>query len=107
VSVAVLDHALAERRSLSYHDEIASRLVEDSQLLARARTRVRAWLEQRAVPEHYAHAWMTLLDRPLAELQRSLRDPGEVMTALRQVSPFAGALAPRERWRLWRAARTA
>ena len=107
MSVLINDHALAERRSIAYHDAIAMRLGDDPQLLARARERVREWLEHGAAPEFYARAWATLLDQPLAELQRSLREPGERMTALRQVSPFAGALAPRERWRLWRAARTA
>jgi hypothetical protein len=48
-----------------------------------------------------------VLARPLVELQAALREPGERMTALRQVSPFAGALPPRERWRIWRETRTA
>ena len=98
-----LDHGLAERRSLAYHDEISVRIAADPKLLARARSRVDAWLRSGAVDRFYAEAWRDLLACPEAEIQRMLHEDSERMRALRQVSPFAGALQPRDRWRIWRA----
>jgi hypothetical protein len=48
------------------------------------------------------NTWATLLNGPREELILVLCDPGEAARALRQVTPFAGAIPPRERWRLWR-----
>ena len=101
------DHRLAERRSLAYHAEIATRVAADCALLARARLRVEEWLRSGAVARFYAQAWYDVLAQTLPEIQRLLCDPGEHMSALRQVSPFAGALPPKDRWRLWRAERIA
>lgn len=103
---AAPDHALAERRSLAYHREIAARLRDDSVVLARARARVSDWLASGAVARFYAEAWCDLLARSEVEIERALCDDSESMRMLRQVTPFAGALPPRERWRIWRAARS-
>ena len=93
-------HRTAERRSLAYHQAITARLQSDPALVEQARVRVESW---RATDTHsrWVDAWVTLLDRPLAELCRALVDPGEQMTALRQMTPFAGVLNPRTRWALW------
>jgi len=96
-------HALAEARSLAYHRAIAERLTERPAILERARTRVREWLS--AHPGAYAaRAWSAILERPIPEIAALLTDPGERARELRQSTPFAGALDPRERWRLWREA---
>jgi hypothetical protein len=99
------DHELAEKRSLAYHGEIASRLSGDPDLLVRARSRVESWLSSAAVARFYAEQWRDLLGRPRAEIELALLDAGEPMRMLRQVSPFAGALPPRDRWRIWRTVR--
>ena len=67
-----------------------------------ARARVRAWLDDGSVGRSYAEAWRVLLDRPLEDLITALGDASERMHDLRQVSPFAGALDPRTRWRIHR-----
>jgi hypothetical protein len=103
----VSDHQLAERRSLAYHGEIATRLDADPALLSRARSRVESWLSSGAVARFYAEQWRDILARSRAEVQIALLDPSEPMRMLRQVSPFAGALAPRDRWRIGRSVRAA
>ena len=100
-------HHLAEETSLALHGAVAERLAQDPALVARARERVRCWLAEGAVARPYAEGWRDLLDGPLDGLCAFLEDDGERARAFRQVSPFAGVLDPRERWRIWRAVRRA
>lgn len=93
-------HRTAERRSLAYHQTIAERLPNDTTLIERARARVESWRGTETHPR-WVEAWLALLDRPVTDLCRALVDPSEDMTALRQMTPFAGALDPRTRWALW------
>jgi hypothetical protein len=46
-----------------------------------------------------------LLELPLPQLSAQLVDPSQRARDLRQATPFAGALDPRERWRLWKEVR--
>jgi hypothetical protein len=102
-------HHLAEERSLEYHRLVAQRLEREPALLATARQRVAAWITDSvsdgAPHPHYAHAWSALLASPLPIIQARLVDAGPEACALRQVTPFAGAISPRERWKLWRQVR--
>lgn len=100
-------HRLAEETSIRLHAEVAKRLREDPSVLARAKERVRGWLSSGDVAEPYARAWAEALEGPIDDLCRLLVDEAESARALRQVTPFAGALAPQERWRIWRAVRAA
>ncbi|MBI4864694.1 MAG: hypothetical protein HY815_31230 [Candidatus Riflebacteria bacterium] len=95
-------HRLAEERSLAYHRAVVLRLPADPGLLARARSRVEQWLKLGGRSAEYARRWREILDRPLADILAVLTDEGEEAKALRQATPFAGAIDPRERWRLWR-----
>ncbi|HEY3820867.1 MAG TPA: hypothetical protein VGL81_27070 [Polyangiaceae bacterium] len=98
--MAVVDpHRLAELRSLAYHRAVAERLGEP-RVLESARARVRSWLEHGDMA-HYAREWQRLLDGPVEELREALQADEERSRALRQASPFAGAVDPRERWRIW------
>jgi hypothetical protein len=97
------DHATVERRSLRYHREIARRLDGDPAIVRRARERVNSWLQSGSVAAHYALGWRELLSLPASELRAFLESTSERAVAFRQVSPFAGALTPQERWRLWAA----
>jgi len=65
-----------------------------------ARARVRRWLDDRTVARPYVEAWRALLERPQEELMAALSESSEHMHDLRQVSPFAGVLDPRARWRI-------
>ncbi|CAN5920709.1 hypothetical protein BH11MYX3_BH11MYX3_40970 [soil metagenome] len=97
-------HRTAERRSLAYHRAIALRLTEDAGLIERARARVRSW-RQPEIHVRWIEAWSALLDRPIADVCRMLVDDSEQMTALRQMTPFAGILDARARWSVWRTVR--
>jgi hypothetical protein len=71
-------------------------------LLEAARGRVRAWFDAPEDQPAEAQAWAAVLSRDTAEIARVLIEDTEVGRALRQSTPFAGALSPRERWRVWR-----
>jgi hypothetical protein len=94
-------HRLAEERSLAAHRVIAERMRTDPGILEAARRRVADWIAGGQVAAVYAQAWDRLLHGPLDDLVALLCDPGEHARALRQMTPFAGAISPRERWRIW------
>ena len=87
------------------HRAIADKARHDPGVLARARERVEGWLRDGSVHRRYAEPWRRLLSSQPDEILKCLVDPGEAMRALRQCSPFAGALDPRERWRILRQVR--
>ena len=98
-------HRIAEERSLALHREIAARLRADPGLIEVARAQVAAQLLAGRSP-WYAAAWRELLAGPLEEVIAALLDPGQEARALRQATPFAGIVGPRERWRIWREVRS-
>ncbi len=100
-------HRLIEERSLWLHRAVADKARRDPGILSRARKRVEVWLADGTVHPRYAEAWRSLLSSERDEILKRLVDRGETMRALRQCSPFAGALAPKERWRILRQAREA
>lgn len=99
-------HELAEERSLAYHRAVARRLESEPEILDRARRRVDAWIHEGGRAVAHAQRWREILDRRVAEIAAVLTDEGEEARALRQSTPFAGVLEPRERWRLWREVRS-
>jgi hypothetical protein len=86
---------------LRYHEAIAQRVATDPTILPRARARTQRWLELGTAPAHYARGWQEILSRSPREICAFLVDGSEHARAFRQVSPFAGVLSARERWRLW------
>jgi hypothetical protein len=70
-------HRLAEERSVAYHRVIAERLQRQPEILAGDISSIVSFLTERS----------------------------ELADELRQSSPFAGALEPRERWKIWRETR--
>jgi hypothetical protein len=97
-------HRLAEQRSLAYHRAVAARIVREPALIERARAKLAAWLAEGRSP-FYAHAWEQILSAPAESISRFLVSDTEEARALRQATPFAGALEPRERWRIWKEVR--
>jgi hypothetical protein len=100
-------HELAEARSLALHRLVAERLIENPAHLDGARARVESWIADGSVHPMYAHRWREILARPLDEVVGVITDSGEEARALRQVSPFAGIVDARTRWRVWRSVREA
>jgi len=98
-------HRLAEERSLALHRVVLARIEGgDPSVLERARTNVRSMLAEGRAP-HYARAWERLLDGPASRLREVLVADTEEARALRQATPFAGVVGPRERWEIWRRVR--
>lgn len=100
-------HRRIEDRSLHLHRAVAEKLRLDPRLLQMARRRVDDWCRDGSVHPRYAEAWRRLLSLGPEAVAQQLTDHSEEMRALRQCSPFAGALEPRERWRILREARDA
>lgn len=98
-------HRLSEERSVAYHRVIAERLQSQPEILEMARQRVQTWLTAGAEPPFYARKWAEILAGDLSSIAAFLVDRCELATELRQSTPFAGALQPRERWRIWRETR--
>ena len=98
-------HRLSEERSIEYHRVIAERLWSQPEILEMARHRVQAWLTGSSEPPFYAEKWAEMLARDVPAIAAFLVDRSELALELRQSSPFAGALQPQERWRIWRETR--
>ena len=98
-------HRLAEERSLALHRAIADRIMTEPTALERARARVQRWLDTGEVASYWAREWKTVLSRSVGEIRAFLVDESEHARALRQVTPFAGVIDPRTRWRIWREVR--
>lgn len=98
-------HRLAEERSLALHRAIAERVRDDASILPRARGRVRQWLETGQVARYWAEEWDRVLALSDQEICTWLVDESEHARAMRQVTPFAGVIDPRTRWRIWREVR--
>lgn len=92
-------HRTAELRSIAFHGIVAAPLDDDS--LERARARVERWIADGGpVPTPAALRWRELLALPRPEPTARLVEDSEQMRDLRQNTPFAGAVAPAERWRI-------
>jgi hypothetical protein len=95
-------HRLVELRSIAYHEEIARRLLADPSVLTRARERVEGWLAEGGVHRRWADAWADVLRQPPEQVAKEIVRDDERGLDLRQCTPFAGALSPRERAAIWR-----
>jgi hypothetical protein len=89
------DYSLALGRAVARHLETDERAVKmrAHRNLVRARARY-------DVQPPWIREWQQLLDGPTGALIEALTSPAEEARVLRQSSPFAGVLAPRERWTL-------
>jgi hypothetical protein len=103
--LAMDPHKLGEERSIAYHGAIAERMRRQPEVLENARERVRGWMEAGDAAPFYARKWNEVLAGELTEVAAFLTDRSELAIELRQSSPFAGALSPQERWRIFRETR--
>jgi hypothetical protein len=98
-------HRLAEERSVAYHRVVAGFLEARPEVLEMARRRVQTWLTDSEHVPFYARKWAEILAGDIPSITAFLVERSELMDELRQSTPFAGALEPQERWRIWREAR--
>jgi hypothetical protein len=103
VSSTAMDlHRLAEERSIAYHRVIAERLQSQPEILEMARKRVRTWLSSpRTAKQFYAQKWAEILAGDVPSIAAFLVERSELAIELRQSTPFAGALKPEERLRIF------
>lgn len=94
-------HRLAEQRSIAFHRKVLERIQAEPAILERARVRTRGWLDRGEPHPFYAREWARILALPPDAMAAALVEDSEPMRALRQVTPFAGALPPKERWAIW------
>jgi hypothetical protein len=89
-------HDWIDRRSLALHEAVAAKLERQPELLDVARRNLARWLAH--YPSPALEEWRDVLrDRAPADIVRLLRSPDASATRMRQSSPFAGVLTPRER----------
>lgn len=92
-----------DQRSLAYHRAVAEKLRENpAAMTLRAKRVLGKMRAQHPGTRALCDRWQTWLKLPLEELLTHLLDPGVLARDMRQVTPFAGALTPKERVRVLR-----
>lgn len=94
-------HRLADERSIAYHRLIAERLPHQPEILERARRRVETWMSSGPHVPFYARKWAEILAGDISSIAAFLTERSELAIELRQSTPFAGAITPEERWKIW------
>ena len=96
-----MPHDRIDRRSLALHRAIAEKLRSQPELLEIAWDNLNRWSAMKGSSQPYLDQWRNLLQFPLEDLLVLLQEDSPRMTDLRQASPFAGVLAPKERWHIY------
>ncbi len=94
-------HARIDARSLAMHRAIASKLRTQPELLAIARDNLSRWMAGPGHSRPYFEEWQRILANPLEDILSLIVEDSERMTAMRQCTPFAGVLTPRDRWKIY------
>ena len=106
----VSDHIRIEERSIALHRAIADRIRTNPRLMEKARENLQKYLDQcaqenRTAPKSLTEWQDILTHRPWEAVLEFLVSSGESAGRLRQSSPFAGILTPKERWKIYEAYR--
>lgn len=92
------DHQEIDERSRALHRLVAAKIRRDPRLLEVPRRNLARWrLDATPGDLRYLDAWQRLLDAGLDACLAAATEDSEHADALRQASPFAGVLTPRER----------
>lgn len=96
-------HDELDARSFEMHRLIAQKIERDPLLLQIAASNLTRWQQSISTnSQPYILAWQALLAQGLAACLAVATEDSERGTAMRQCSPFAGVLTPRERWQFLR-----
>ncbi len=93
-----------ELRSLWLHRAISAAIQAEPEralMVARDNLAVRRRADEGEGAESWRRAWEALLDGPVDSLLAVLCSTSTYACQLRQTAPFAGLLAPRERWAVY------
>jgi hypothetical protein len=94
-------HDLHDRISLEIARRVAAELPHRPEWLALARENLQRWRTINADAPSLLRCydeWAALLDRPIPDIIRALTADTPDSQRIRQNSPFAGALPPRDVW---------
>jgi hypothetical protein len=94
-------HARIDARSLAMHRVMADKLRVQPELLAIAHDNLKRWMAEAGASQPYFEEWQRILANPLGDILAAMVEDSERMTAMRQCTPFAGVLTPRERWNFY------
>lgn len=90
-----------DHRSLTYHHAVAKILRQDSvSAIKRAKRTLAKMSKDHPGVKPLFDRWRVWLDLPTEELISRMLDPGMMAREMRQVTPFAGLLEPKERVRI-------
>ena len=106
----VSDHIRIAERSIALHRAIADRIRTNPRLMEKAIENLQKYLDQfaqenRTAPKSLTEWQDILTNRPGEDVLEFLVSSCESASRLRQSSPFAGILTPKERWRIYEAYR--
>ena len=100
------DHRILEARSLSMHCKIAQKISRDPTLLEIPRRNLERWTKRAGGhPPRYILEWERILSQSWPTVAEFITSGSEQAVRLRQSSPFAGVLSPRERKQIYDAFR--
>jgi hypothetical protein len=97
----MLGHERIDRRSIALHRAIAAKIRRHPESIETARDNLTRWIGGRGRALPYLEEWRRLLDLKPEDLAELLVEDSERMRALRQSTPFAGVLHPKERWAIY------
>ena len=101
MSAPLEGHQRIDARSVALHRAIAGKVRSRPELLEIARDNLNRWYAGADRSQPYLDQWRQILERPIEEILSLMVLEDEWMTALRQSSPFAGILDPKERWAIY------
>ena len=92
-------HQELDQRSLSMHRLVADKVMRDEQLLDKAREILARW-HKTASPRTFGYLdeWQSLLDQGTQACLKVATENSEHAAAMRQASPLACLLTPKERF---------
>jgi hypothetical protein len=96
-----MPHDRLEQRSLTLHRAIAEKLRKHPELLDIARENLDRWSAMGSRSQPYFDTWRGILEQPFEEVLAVIGEDSPRMRELRQSTPFAGVLEPKERWRVY------
>jgi hypothetical protein len=104
------DHIRIEERSIALHRAVADRIRKNHKLMREAEQNLQRYLQQSfsegGKPASSLLEWQELLEnKSLEEVLEFMVSDSERARRMRQSSPFAGILTPKERWRIYEAYR--
>lgn len=92
----VSDHNRIDARSLAMHRIIAEKLIQNPELLQKAKDNIKRWRLQ-GVEVSAFREWENIIDNGLNNVIRIITENTEESVRLRQSTPFTGILTPKER----------